>query len=324
MVWLTVALTIAIYGPDSEIFPLEPQKTVKEEDKVRGHAFFLSSKHRVLQSLPIQADSIRVLPKSKSSYDELRNKGWVWQQHNSAVRDAVVELKDACFSSLDSSDYDPTKERLSGSECLKSHFLVKSQTAAAMVNELEMFLKQPAHGLSATCSTDPAKWALFCREGNNPQNMHYDTVASERGNCSEFTPEAESGYLNIRAWIPIVPVQKAPLLISNTTYLYKNACAKRAASEPGKSASWKIFSREEFLADCAQQGDGCQFFHTVGMIPGEVLFFRNGMVLHGTAKLGEGMRVAMAVDCVVRKPGCGVNYDIPKACDQRTSNPVVE
>jgi hypothetical protein len=111
--------------------------------------------------------------------------------------------------------------------------------------------------------------------------------------------------MDVRAWLPIQPVAKAPLLLCNTTALYPSACARRAPAEPGKSPSWKIFGRRDFLADCAAFGGGadggtCGWYHTLGMVGGEVLFFRNGEVMHGTATVGEdGGRFSLALDCAV-------------------------
>merc|ERR1711957_892959 len=75
-----------------------------------------------------------------------------------------------------------------------------------------------------------------------------------------------------------------------------------------KSPTWRIYSRDDFLSDCrarreqnygTDEGGGtCSFRHTLGMIPGEALFFRNGMVMHGSANHGNGRRIALTMDCV--------------------------
>lgn len=65
-----------------------------------------------------------------------------------------------------------------------------------------------------------------------------------------------------------------------------------------------IFSAAEFAADCDRHAEGCAYFHTLGMEPGELVYFRNGDVIHGTAAVGDpkATRVALAIDCEVPNP----------------------
>jgi hypothetical protein len=54
--------------------------------------------------------------------------------------------------------------------------------------------------------------------------------------------------------------------------------------------------------ESGEESGACRWFHTLGMLPGEALFFRNGMVMHGTARLGgEGSRMSLAIDCVASR-----------------------
>ena len=97
-------------------------------------------------------------------------------------------------------------------------------------------------------------------------------------------------------------------MLSNTTNLYDDACARRAPSpDPMRSPTWKIPDKDGFLIDCASRrrrrdsnNNVCAWYHSMGMSVGERLVFRNGMVLHGTAPVGDdSLRVSLAVDCIV-------------------------
>ena len=70
------------------------------------------------------------------------------------------------------------------------------------------------------------------------------------------------------------------MLLSNTTNAYADACPRRAPPVEGSSPTARVFSRDDFMADCAPDG-ACDWFHTLGVEPGEIVFFRNGEVLHG-------------------------------------------
>jgi len=75
---------------------------------------------------------------------------------------------------------------------------------------------------------------------------------------------------------------------------------QRDFSDPALTTEQLLGLADEFAADCG--ADGCAYFHTLGMEPGELVFFRNGEVLHGTAAVGAPdapPRVALSVDCEV-------------------------
>jgi hypothetical protein len=163
------------------------------------------------------------------------------------------------------------------------------------------------------------KWILFARDGESPQNMHYDEVEPFSVDAARTSPpEAAKGMaggtirehpgsatqaangMRLRAWMPILPVvDRAPLLLFNTTLLYEDDDARLVKSESLMSSSNRLMSRKEFRAECAKKSDGCECFHTLGMRQGELLVFRNSLVLHGTPRLGTGARLALALDCAV-------------------------
>merc|ERR1712061_278349 len=92
------------------------------------------------------------------------------------------------------------------------------------------------------------------------------------------------------------------MLAVNTTWLYEDTCSGRfnfAGLEPTRSSSARILSAGEFQRDCASHDDpqSCRWYHTMGMMPGEIFVFRNAFALHGTAAVGIGLRVAIAMDC---------------------------
>jgi hypothetical protein len=295
-----------------------------KQSKSRGtDAYFLGqAAGQVLE--PLQVDPLTVRIDHASSF--LRD-GWAWRPVDDIVEAAVFALREACFREEPPpmalhTQQGKTSKQTTMKSCMESHFTKSPEISKALAYRLEKILESEAHVnasevgatakseyLRATCENNPARWTLFARSGDSPQNMHYDTVASESENgCAAMTP-AEDGpnkYMNVRSWMPITPVNKAPLLLANTTRLYKDACARRVPTEKGKSASWKIFDRKDFLSDCSRAPNGgksgaCRWFTSLGMVPGEILLFRNGMVMHGTARMGgEGMRLSLAIDCTTR------------------------
>ncbi|KAH8053805.1 hypothetical protein JL722_9285 [Aureococcus anophagefferens] len=109
--------------------------------------------------------------------------------------------------------------------------------------------------------------------------MHYDAVKSDGQACEDVTPSPPA-YAHVA--------------------LRQRVSAARSRRGGGSSPTARVFSADEFAADCG--ADGCAYFHTLGMEPGELVFFRNGEVLHGTAAVGAPdapPRVALSVDCEV-------------------------
>ena len=134
--------------------------------------------------------------------------------------------------------------------------------------------------------------------------MHFDAVSADAQACEDVSPSPP--LYAVRAWIPLHVVDAAPLLLANSTWLYADACPRRASSPfcGASSPTARIFSAAEFAADCDRHAEGCAYFHTLGMEPGELVYFRNGDVLHGTAAVGDpkATRVALTVDCEVTNP----------------------
>ena len=243
-----------------------------------------------LESLSIAPSTLRgVAPREQRlSSTSLVRDGWVWRPNvDRELVPIVRNLGLACRTSGDSA------------ACAKRYFAARPAAAAAVLRAVEAALRSALpHSLTARCS---ASFVTFARAGATPQNMHYDTVAQESRDCRAITPAlGRDGMMSIRAWLPTAPVDCAQLLLANTTALYTDACAKRASAKPRQSASWKIFSRAEFEKDCAAAVDSraCSWFTTDGMTPGEMLFFRNGFVMHGTNfSMGGCKRMSLAVDC---------------------------
>ena len=253
----------------------------------------------VQEELVVAATPVRA--RSDALRTRLRRDGWFWRPRDAALASAVEELADACFT--------PRTLPLDH-HCFEAHFAAHPHAAAAVLAHVSALLREEVADLTVTCAP-PERWVLFGRSGNKPQNVHYDTVATESAPCEEATAAAETGRMEVRFWLPLGTVESAPLLISNTTSLYDNSCARRETpSSPDRSPSWKIFSRDEFEADCAvahlssaRRRAACGWRHTLGMRAGEALAFRNGMVLHGTAALGgPAVRISMAVDCSTTSP----------------------
>ena len=154
---------------------------------------------------------------------------------------------------------------------------------------------------------------MFARTSSNPQNLHYDTVKFQELACEDIVPsKSRQQKIYLRHWFPIVNSKFAPLLLSNTTHLYDNACSRRFAdSRENQSPSWLIPQKDEFLEHCKERQEvdeafsgTCAWYHTLNMYPGEYVSFRNGMVLHGSAPVGalreeedESLRLTFVVDC---------------------------
>lgn len=78
-----------------------------------------------------------------------------------------------------------------------------------------------------------------------------------------------------------------------------------------QSAGSDIYGADRFIDDCktAKQHMNndlndltCGLYHTLGMIPGDMVAFQNSIVFHGSASLQQASdskgRYALAVDCV--------------------------
>jgi hypothetical protein len=222
-------------------------------------------------------------------------------------------------------------------ECHVEFFARRPDLADILARRVAGAIRLALPGMEVECKPSE-KWILFARDGENPQNMHYDEVEPFSVNAAR-TPPAEAANdmptgtirehpgsatqtangmprgktrepsgsathfangMRLRAWMPILPVvDRAPLLLFNTTLLYEDDDARLERSESLMSSSNRLMSGTEFRTACAKKPYGCACFHTLGMRQGELLVFRNSLVLHGTPQLGIGTRLALALDCAV-------------------------
>jgi hypothetical protein len=244
-----------------------------------------------------ELEALRVAPRDvRDGTATLARDGWAWQRRNGNVDAIISSLATECRLSRESD------------ACTANYFASHPAAAASLVGSIASTVRDHMGGLvNVQCSS---KFVTFARAGARPQNMHYDTVAAEaERDCRLLKPALGSdGAIHVRAWLPTERVSCAELLISNTTHMYTDACARRAASAPEQSASWKIYSRSEFVHDCAAAAEHasgvCSWGTTASMKRGEMLLFRNGFVMHGTARTAETggrpcRRVSVAADCVV-------------------------
>ena len=132
--------------------------------------------------------------------------------------------------------------------------------------------------------------------------MHYDET--EPLSCDA----GDGGVgMRIRVWMPIFEVDRAPLLLANTTRLYDDACQRLESPSDVNihTPSNRILSASQHRHDCDQVQGACDYFHTLGMRPGDMIIFRNNLVLHGTMRWGRGVRLALAVDCTMHDESGG-------------------
>ena len=238
--------------------------------------FFSTSDGDVLEPAPISAQGITQIATT------IAREGFVYAPRDADLAALVADAASACGRA---------------ESCLRNRFSAAS-THAARLEARVRELAAERFGGGVAC----AGVTVFGRPAAAPQNMHYDAVRSDGQACEDVTPSPPA--YAVRAWLPLHVVDAAPLLLSNSTWLYDNACPRRALSPfgggGGSSPTARVFSADEFAADCG--ADGCAYFHTLGMEPGELVFFRNGEVLHGTAAVGAPdapPRVALSVDCEV-------------------------
>ena len=252
------------------------------------NAYFLSA------SGELQA--LRVAPRNvRDGAALLVRDGWTWQERNGNVDAVIASLATECRA----------KREEWSAPCTDAYFSAHPAAAASLASSVASTVRDHLGGaMDVQCSST---FVTFARAGARPQNMHYDTVPAEaERDCRSLRAALGSnGAMHVRAWLPTERVSCAELLLSNTTHLYADACARRAASAPGQSASWKIYSRGEFASDCAAAAElspeVCTWRTTASMARGEMLLFRNGFVMHGTARTAQAgercRRVTLAVDC---------------------------
>ena len=234
----------------------------------------LSLGGQVLEALPIKARSVR------GAGGVLRRDGFSWVAAESGLAADAAAARGACGAD---------------EACLRRRYAHGSAPLAALSRRVEAALAATT-GEAARCSSGAT---VFSRRPRDPQNAHYDAVASDTADCGAVIAAPDA--LSVRAWTPLAAVTAAPLLLANTSALYGDACPRRAAAPPGSTATARVFSRDEFVADCAGTA-ACDWYHALGVEAGEVLFFRNGEVLHGTAAHGgvdDPPRIALAIDCTV-------------------------
>lgn len=292
MRWMIVILTgMMVINVDPSIKALRTSVVFLEENNMCDDAF--GDVRRVescRRELSVDAEEI-------PSATTLETDGFVHISRDMTTYRFITMLARSCFSS-GRTESDEIRTRF-------DRFLLDhEQDARTFSKYLERDLSAYLSGRSLSC-VPPEKFVLFTRSSHYPQNAHYDTVAAESKSCATMTPESVG---TVRVWMPLDRVRSAPLMISNTTNLYDNACARRSPDVPGMSSSWKIPSRDAFVSDCAERrsllADArvCRWYHTLGMDVGEKLAFRNGMVMHGTptsGDVGRELRVSVAIDCVV-------------------------
>eukprot|EP00930_Biecheleria_cincta_P061279 TRINITY_DN46857_c0_g1_i1.p1 TRINITY_DN46857_c0_g1~~TRINITY_DN46857_c0_g1_i1.p1 ORF type:complete len:308 (+),score=25.97 TRINITY_DN46857_c0_g1_i1:49-972(+) len=268
-------------------------------DQARSNVFhtgahFISDDKR-LEMLPVETRSVRSAKICEASDHCFIRHGWIWRGINSRIAGPLSGLREACLTAF-AGNAPGVRVR----DCALLHFKAQAGAAELLRSTVHGLVTEAVlDGLQVEC-TSPERWVIFERHASSPQNMHYDTAATEAEPCAQVTPAAPSGQLSIRVWMPLGEVDKAPMLIANTTWLYPNACAKQSAAKPGQSTSWRIFSKNTFIQDCMQAHDPltCTWFHTLGMMEGEALLFRNDVVIHGSARVGgAGTRVSLAIDC---------------------------
>jgi len=241
--------------------------------------------------------------KSLTNDTNIRNTGFMFGSSTRETIEFTETLHDTCFATKEETDIE-----LKSRECL-DRFISEHKTLVS-----DFLESLPGE----ECSED---FVLFARTSTNPQNLHYDTVKFETKSCEDIVPNANEQTVYLRHWLPLIQVMSAPLLLSNTTLLYDNACDRRFSDTlENQSPSWLIPTKDDFLKRCDKRQqeneifrETCTWYHTLGMSPGEYVSFRNGMVLHGSApvlerRVGEEeeeeeeetLRLSLAVDCILR------------------------
>ena len=297
-------------------------KEIKDDmDRISTKLFFLNeNSFSGRDVLHVEAKSVKTISTS------FFNTGFRFGESNIVTKGFVNELKQECFNTREDIEYE-----LKHGQCL-TKFISRNKRSVQ-----EFFDVLPGQ----QCSD---KFVLFARKASNPQNLHYDTVKFEELACEDIVPHSKHQKIYLRHWyshffflshvyilasktehplnrFPLVHVNSAPLLLSNTTRLYDNACSRRSTNtQENQSPSWLIPSKHEFLNHCKQRqeideifSETCAWYHTLDMHPGEYMSFRNGMVLHGSAPVRavreedeeEPLRLSFAVDCEYR-----LNYEV--------------
>ena len=218
----------------------------------------------VLDSMPVQPRAVASAPNST-----LRRDGFAWwpMDHELAT---LLKWPAA-----------PTGQcSANGEDCLQLPRNEREVIAQHVTDRLVEVMQRSESAAVVSCAPHPL--TVFSRSGIKPQNMHYDSVASDVLPCNEVIYADRELPMSVRAWMPFgSPVESAPLLIVNTSALHVDACGRRTYMGGGsQSSTAKILSAADLAADCAAgaASASCNWFHTLGMQVGSILFFRNGEV----------------------------------------------
>jgi len=290
LVALVMVYSIPEYNHTSEILA------------TRGHFFEKRFGSLVLDSIPVSAHPVRTA--STSTPAVLRQRGFAWHPHHAPIAAILAPVAKDCGVGAEVGPLHPE-------ECVRRHLAgtARAEVLATLVSEVLGALLGGHQEVGCRSGV-----TIFVRRAEDPQNMHYDAVATDTTPCAEVGAHG-SGTMLLRAWMPLHSVISAPLLLADTSGLYANACPRRAGldeenNEASRSPTARIFSVADFERDCATARSRaldpatgtCRWLHTLGMDVGELLFFSNGDVMHGTAAHGEATtppRVSVAVDCTV-------------------------
>lgn len=167
-----------------------------------------------LESLLIEAESVRTTS-SRLSMD-----GWAFESFDATLQSIATGTGDAC-GNLTGTGQD---------DCIRAHLATVSERMsrhATAVFQAAVKRHLP-HSDSIRC-TSIDQWVIFSRHGSNPQNVHYDTVSEENTPCEEMDA---SDRVDLRVWLPIQPVEAAPLLIAATAGI--SACSRQADATPNQ------------------------------------------------------------------------------------------
>jgi hypothetical protein len=234
-------ILVACAGSDVEKQDANGGCSVQTNSDLRTRAYFMGqAAGHVLESLPISCHSVRVGNTSSFHRD-----GWAWRPVDNIVQEAVSGLREACLVSNTRPAWDnyppiapletleATAHKTTIKSCMVSYFQTRPKMAQAMAQRLAYVLESELQSdlsklsinqnepLRVECEVDPSRWTLFVRSGDSPQNMHYDTVASESENgCEAMTPSEDGpdGFMNVRygAFCSIA----LPLIHSYHSYTY--------------------------------------------------------------------------------------------------------
>ena len=233
-------------------------------------------------------DRLAVAAKSVRTAElDIKRDGFIHRPKNTELKKAVLHIKRSCGEKETGVAWGTAVS--TRPECLKALKDMIPHLEREVVRGIPEVNKATCFSTSSLFKVRVPEFEIASRTGHSLLPMHCDEIkdpsdSGKYGECDVLASAASRGILNVRAWLPAEIVESAPLTLSATAHLFPKNCERRPEVNDGKVG----YSPKDYARDC--RGGKCDWFHTLGMEPGESLLIRNAFTLHGIGEDARSLR----------------------------------